>query len=280
MDDRIGPPRIDVDTFLDRLAYTEQRVAAKTARWEIEGYRRALENLQGEALRRLVSALESDPGAAAILRDAAAGDDVIYTVLRQHDIIKPSIESRVEKALQKVRPHLATHGGDIEIVAIEPPRLILRLLGACDGCPAQLLTLRSAIASVLKRDCPEITQFVEEQTTEAEKAPIRLDNEGWRPAGLLNEIPDGGARDMVIDREQVLLVRHGDTVKSFAAYCPHRGVGIDSRDIEPDGLLTCQRHGYQFDLTTGECLSVPGLDLECHEVTLAEGRLMVKMPVR
>jgi nitrite reductase/ring-hydroxylating ferredoxin subunit/Fe-S cluster biogenesis protein NfuA len=279
MDDRIAPSRVAVETLLDRLAYMEQRVAAKTARWETEAYRRAIENLYGEALQRLVGALQSDPGAAAILEEAA-GDDVIYTVLRQHDIIKPSIEARVQKALEKIRPQLATHGGNIEIVAIDPPRLVVRLLGACDGCAARPLTLRSIIASALKLDCAEITEFAEASASEAEATPIRLVNEGWRPAGLLSEIQDEGARDMVIDREQVLLIRRGDTVKCFAAYCPHRGVGIDSQDIEPDGLLMCQRHGYQFDLTTGECLSVPGLDLECHEAQVVDGRLLVKMPVR
>ena len=148
-----------------------------------------------------------------------------------------------------------------------------------DGCPAQLLTLRSAIAGALKLDCPEITEFVEVKAPEAPQAPIRLENEGWRPAGLLSEIPEDGARDLTIGREQILLVRRGDTVNCFAAYCPHRGVSIDTRDIEADGLLTCERHGYRFDLATGECLSVPGYTLESYEVSVADGRLMVRMPV-
>lgn len=275
------PPQVDIDALLDRMSYLEQRLTAKAAKWEVEAYRRAIENLHGEALRRLAGMLQSDPHAAAILNDAA-NDEVVYTILRKYDIIEPSIESRVEKALQKIRPQLATHGGDIEVVAIDPPRLSLRILGACDGCPAQLLTLRSILASALKLDCPEITEFVEAEAkaTNSGTAPIRLENGGWRPAGLLSEIADGGARDLVIGREQILLVRRGDAVNCFAAYCPHRGVGIDSQDIESDGLLTCQRHGYRFDLSTGECLSVSGYTLESYEVSVADGKLMVKMPVR
>lgn len=279
MNDHTKPPRVDIDTLLDRLAYTEKLIAAKTSRWEFEAYRRAMENLHGEALQRLASALLNDPAAASIVEEAAR-DEVVYTVLRQHDILKPDIESRVHKALQKVRPHLATHGGDIEIVAIEPPRLVLRLLGACDGCPARLFTLRSVLASALRRDCPEMTEFAEAQTSEAMQAPIRLEDEGWRPAGLLSELPEGGARDLTIDRESLLLVRRGNDLRCFAAYCPHRGIGVDSRDIEADGLLTCYRHGYRFDLDTGECLSAPGYALEGHEVKIAEGRVMVKLPVR
>lgn len=279
MDDRIATPRIDVDTLLDRLAYTEQRIAAKAARWEVEAYRRAFETLHGEALQRLVTALQENPAAAAILEEAA-GDDVVYTVLRQHDIIKPPIESRVQKALEKVRPLLANHGGDFEIVAIAPPRVTLRLLGACHGCPAQVFTLRSVIAGALKRDCPEITQYADVDAPDGVEMPVGLENEGWRPAGLTSELPAEGARDLTIERQDILLARRGDKVSCFAAYCPHRGVAVDSRDIESDGLLTCYRHGFRFDLATGTCLSASGYDLEVHEVKIVDDKILVKMPVR
>lgn len=273
------PPKVGVDTYLDRLNYLEQRIAAKNQKWEVEAYRRSIETLQGEALKRLIEALRDNPDAATILEEAAAEDDVIYTVLRQHDIIKPTIEARVERALAKIRPQLANHNGDLEVVAVAPPRLSIRLLGACEGCPAQVFTVKSIIASALKLDCPEIREFVEVKADGDAPSPVRLESEGWRPAGLVNEI-DGGARDLVIDREQVLLVQRGETTTCFAAYCPHRGVGIDSRDIEGDGLLLCPRHGYQFDLNTGECLTYAGLDLERYELKTVDDKLMVKLPGR
>jgi nitrite reductase/ring-hydroxylating ferredoxin subunit/Fe-S cluster biogenesis protein NfuA len=278
-EERVDAPGPDIDTLLDRLAYTEERIAAKAQKWEVEAYRGALDKLHGEALRRLVGVLRRDDGAADLLQ-AAAADEVVYTVLRRHEIITPPIEERVAKALRKIRPLLATHGGDIDVIAIAPPRITLRFVGSCEECPAQLFTLRSVIASALKRDCPEIRELVEMKATGAGEAPVRLENEGWRPAGLLSEIPEGGARDLVVDREELLLVRRGDAVSCFAAYCPHRGISVDSRDIEADGILTCYRHGYRFDLATGDCLSFPGLKLESHEVKIAEGRVMVRMRVR
>ena len=278
MTDTTTAPGPDIDTLLDRLAYTQERIAANAQKWEVEAYRRAMENLHGEALKRLLGRLGEAERTALI--GEAATDEVVYTVLRKHDIIQPPIEQRVEKALRKLRPLLASHGGDIEIVGIEPPRLTLRFLGACDGCAAQLLTLRSALASALKLDCPEIREFIEAEKARAGEAPIRLENEGWRPAGLLSEIPEEGARDITVDREELLLVRRGDTLHCYAAYCPHRGVGIDSRDIEKDGILTCYRHGFRFDLTNGDCLSYPGMKLESHEVKVVDDRVMVRMRVR
>ena len=283
MDEERGEPQgPDIDTLLDRLGYTEARIAAKAQRWEVEAYRSALDKLHGEALRRLIRRLqrENPQAAEALLEEAAAADEVVYTVLRRHEIITPPIESRVAKALAKVRPSLATHGGDIEVLAIAPPRIEMRFLGSCAACPAQSFTLKSVIASALKLDCPEIRELVEVKAPETREAPVRLENEGWRPAGLLEEIPDGGARDITVDREELLLLRSGDEVRCFAAYCPHRGISVDSRDIEADGILTCYRHGYRFELTNGECLSYPGLKLETHEAKVADGRVLVRMRVR
>jgi nitrite reductase/ring-hydroxylating ferredoxin subunit/Fe-S cluster biogenesis protein NfuA len=277
--DSYGVLKVEVDALLDRLAYMEQRISENAQRWQIEGYRRAIENLHGEALRRVIAALRNHPAGESLLQEMAA-DDVVYTVLRQHDIIEPPIEDRVHRALKKARPQLESHGGGFEVLAIEPPRLVLRFLGACDGCSAQEFTLRSVLASALKLDCPEITEIAEAKDSKEAEEPMPLKNEGWRPAGLLDEIPDGGARDTVVDREGLLLIRRGDTVNCFSAYCPHRGVGIDSRDIEADGILTCYRHGYRFDLATGECLSAPGLSLERHDVSIADGKLMVRLPIR
>src|SRR5581483_2816272 len=164
MDEERGEPQgPDIDTLLDRLSYTEGRVAAKAQRWEVEAYRSALDKLHGEALRRLVRRLRRENGdaAEALLEEVAAGDEVVYTVLRRHEIIAPPIEARVAKALDKVRPSLATHGGDIEVVAIAPPRIEMRFLGSCSACPAQSFTLKSVIASALKLDCPEIRELVE-----------------------------------------------------------------------------------------------------------------------
>ena len=82
----------------------------------VEAYGRSIEALNGEALRRLVRALKSNPAALAAMK-AAVTDEVVYAVLRRHDIVKASITERVETALEGVRPMLASLGGDGELVA-------------------------------------------------------------------------------------------------------------------------------------------------------------------
>lgn len=104
----------------------------------------AIDSLNAEAIRRLIRYLKDVPGFGAALRQAA-GDEVVYAVLRRHGILKPSLHERIENALELIRPMLASHGGDVELVAVEPPRVDVRFLGACDGCPASALTFYSGV---------------------------------------------------------------------------------------------------------------------------------------
>jgi Fe-S cluster biogenesis protein NfuA len=119
----------------------------------------ARDALQREALRRLISALNTEPAARAALR-ASLGDEVIYAVLRYHGLVKPSLDERIGTALAGIRPMLAEHNGDVELVRLEPPTVELRLTGACDHCPASMLTFHEAIARAVRDACPEITDVV------------------------------------------------------------------------------------------------------------------------
>jgi Fe-S cluster biogenesis protein NfuA len=129
----------------------------ETRRGAVEDYRRAIEAINGEALRRLVRALKTDPAALAAMTEAA-GDEVVYAVLRRHDIVKASLSERVEVALAAVRPMLATHGGDVELVKIAPPSIDIRFLGACDGCAASTLTFHAGVKKAVHDACPEIAE--------------------------------------------------------------------------------------------------------------------------
>ena len=52
--------------------------------------------------------------------------------------------SAVGGALASVRPFLAHHDGDVELLAVEPDggAVVVRLLGNCDGCPSSAVTMQ------------------------------------------------------------------------------------------------------------------------------------------
>ena len=146
------------------------RLEVAFAGWEPEqraavaAYMRAIEALHAEALRRLVRACKSEPAALAALR-TAAGDEVVYAVMRQLGLLKPSLDERVAVALESVRPMLASHGGDVELLRVAPPRVELRFLGACDGCASSGVTFRAGVEEAVRDACPEITEVIEVRGT-------------------------------------------------------------------------------------------------------------------
>ena len=72
-----------------------ERLEAIFATWDetqqaaVGAYKLAIEELEGEALRRLIRSLKTDPAALAAMKSAIA-DEVVYAVLRRHQIVKPS----------------------------------------------------------------------------------------------------------------------------------------------------------------------------------------------
>lgn len=114
------------------------------------------EALQREAWRRLLQALQPQPEFRERLQ-ALASDPVVYAVLRRFELLKPSLDERIARALEPVRPLLHAHGGDVEIVEIRlPDTVLVRMTGACDGCPASAITLTAGVVRAIRQACPEI----------------------------------------------------------------------------------------------------------------------------
>jgi Fe-S cluster biogenesis protein NfuA len=151
---------------LAELAGDVARIETEIDAWDGDrrdvalAYRQAIDALHAEALRRLVRVLRADPAAVPALREAAT-DEIICAVLRHHGIVKPSLPERVEAALDGVRPLLAGHGGDVELVRVDPPAIAIRFLGACDNCPASRLTIDAAVKTAVQAACPEITDIIQ-----------------------------------------------------------------------------------------------------------------------
>ncbi|MBE9566677.1 MAG: NifU family protein [Proteobacteria bacterium] len=67
------------------------------------------------------------------------------------------MKEKVETALAEVRPALQRDGGDVELVEVtEDSVAMVRLTGACRGCPMAQMTLQMGIERVLKQRIPEL----------------------------------------------------------------------------------------------------------------------------
>ncbi len=72
------------------------------------------------------------------------------------------LKSRVEKALEKVRPYLVADGGDIVLVDVTDDHIVkVQLTGACHGCPFSMQTLKAGVEMAVKKEVPEIREVVQ-----------------------------------------------------------------------------------------------------------------------
>ncbi len=72
--------------------------------------------------------------------------------------MKETIEDRVQKALQELRPNLQSDGGDIELLSVEKGVVKVKLKGACAGCPMSTMTIQWGVERFLKKRIPEIVK--------------------------------------------------------------------------------------------------------------------------
>ncbi len=70
------------------------------------------------------------------------------------------MREKVEAALDEIRPTLQADGGDVELVDVTDGTVILKLTGACSGCPMATQTLHQGIERVLKEQIPEIKEVI------------------------------------------------------------------------------------------------------------------------
>jgi len=283
-------PELSLDELLQDVADFEVIFDSwdESQKGSVQAYRKSVDDLHREAFRRLIGTVKSEPKAMSALK-SALGDEVVYAVLRHFELIKPSLHERVEEALDSVRPMLASHGGNVELVAVKPPNQVdVRFVGACDGCPASMLTFNAGVKKAIEAHCPEITKIEQIRGLAAPTdanggvqfvSPFAVNQKGgWVDAGKLVDIPEGGVLKFKITGEDVILSKNGDIVACFQNACAHLNLPLDEGEIE-DGILTCPHHGFQYDLQSGECLTAPEVQLLPHAVRVINGNVQVRLAI-
>ncbi len=65
--------------------------------------------------------------------------------------------SKIEHALEQVRPFLKADGGDVSLVEVTDDNIVkIQLHGACKGCSISHITMKAGIEEAIKNAVPEI----------------------------------------------------------------------------------------------------------------------------
>ncbi|ROR32722.1 Rieske 2Fe-2S domain-containing protein [Inmirania thermothiophila] len=99
-----------------------------------------------------------------------------------------------------------------------------------------------AIDVILDMDIPEFHP----ELIDAEPA--------WHAVAPVAEIPEGEAGRFDVGPRSVFVYREGDRFHVYDSRCPHQVTDIPHLALDGE-RLTCPRHGWVFDITTGACVA-------------------------
>jgi Fe-S cluster biogenesis protein NfuA len=142
---------------LDALLREAERLADPAAQTHLRAVVRAVLDLHGAALGRLLGHLESAGEAGRAVLDACARDDVVSGLLLLHGLHPLDVEARVRQALEQVRPYLSSHGGNVELLGVGDGVVRLRLQGSCHSCPSSAVTMKQTVEEAILARAPDVT---------------------------------------------------------------------------------------------------------------------------
>jgi Fe-S cluster biogenesis protein NfuA/nitrite reductase/ring-hydroxylating ferredoxin subunit len=236
---------------IQRLSEELERVEDPAARALAEDLSAAVLELHGEGIGRLLAALDDDS------RSAMARDEVVGSLMLIHDLYPVPIEERVQEALDRVRPYMESHGGDVELLGIEDGIAHLRLKGSCDGCGASASTLELAVEKELQESAPDLLGMHVEGAVSATAGmplvtgtplPMAIEGNGdggapralsdWVPIEGLEDIPSGQMRVAEVSGAKLVVANVDGSWLAYRDACPSCGSTLADADLR-EGVLAC-----------------------------------------
>jgi Fe-S cluster biogenesis protein NfuA/nitrite reductase/ring-hydroxylating ferredoxin subunit len=159
-DDSGGAAQIAATSERIEALLTAAAAGGEIARERAEELVRLVADLYGAGLERLLDVLHDLGRLDDDVLDAFARDELVAGLLLVHGLHPQDTATRVARALDEVRPYLGSHGGDVELVAVEAEGTVrLRLTGSCDGCASSATTLELAVEGAIRDAAPEVGEI-------------------------------------------------------------------------------------------------------------------------
>lgn len=93
-----------------------------------------------------------------------SGEPIISEIRDKRPEIRKNIDSTEDKIKEilddQIRPAVASDGGDVIFDSYKDGILRLHLQGSCSSCPSSIMTLKSGIEAMLKRQIPELKEVI------------------------------------------------------------------------------------------------------------------------
>lgn len=196
--------------------------------------------LYGAGLARIIDLID-DPA----VTDRLATDDLVASLLLVNGLHPHDLHRRVSDALERVRPYLGSHGGDVHLLGIvedhdgcqDGYRVELEFAGSCGGCPSSAVTLELTVEDAIRAVAPEVSSVNAISAAADAKSPspgvvisadslfAKVHSTGtgrtdWHPVPDIAELSPGEVGGFAVADVPVLACRVGDQLYAYRDHCP------------------------------------------------------------
>ena len=70
------------------------------------------------------------------------------------------MKEKIIEVLDKMRPYMNSHGGDLEFIDYQDKVVYINLSGVCGTCPHQNETLQNGLLRALQAEIPEVENLI------------------------------------------------------------------------------------------------------------------------
>lgn len=243
--------------------------------------------LYGAGLERILQ-LAGEPGFDNGLAERLAADDLVASLLLVHGLHPHDVHRRVSDALEKVRPYLGSHGGDVDLIGVDGDTVRLAFTGSCKGCPSSAVTLELAVEDAVRAAAPEISS-IEVVTAPTEQAAGVIPAEslmahvksnghtsGWHPVPEVADLTPGEVAGFLVGASAILACRVDGQTFAYRDHCPVCDDSLAGAALH-GALLECPRCHTHFDVVHAGA-GATGAHLEPLPLLTRDGMPSVALP--
>jgi Fe-S cluster biogenesis protein NfuA/nitrite reductase/ring-hydroxylating ferredoxin subunit len=282
-----------IQTLLDATS-----ASGEAARERAEQLVREVVELYGAGLSRVLAAIngeagEADPG----ILDRLVADDLVASLLLVHGLHPHDVRRRVSEALDRVRPYLGSHGGDVHLLDIVGDTVQLQFAGSCKSCPSSAVTLELAVEDAIRAAAPEVSS-IEVVTAQADSAAAVIPPEqllakvrandtavSWHQVPDLADLAPNEVGGFVVADVPMLACRVGDQLYAYRDHCPAcdgsmAGAVLHRQATAAAPVLRCPRCHAHFDVVHAGAGLDDGTDYHLDPIPLLvrDGVLSIAIP--
>ena len=147
---------------IEQLALKARELIDPEARTLVQALLKEVMSLHGDCLERLLQVVETEQPS---LLDRLEKEPIVNALMGLYGLHREPLKERVKDSIEKVRPYVKSHGGEVELLDVVGSMVKVRISSKGHACG--LGSLQEAVEKSIYQSAPEVSEIVVEQPVPA-----------------------------------------------------------------------------------------------------------------